>query len=395
MKKYEDALHRQMKNVHVSSGLRAKTIQAMKGHEEENIVKHKVRTALVMALVCVLCAAAALAAAGQMGLLDYLKMPQGTEIPENAGDYIDTDIISTKHENYTVNVREAYYDGEQLLMTVDVIPPEGVLLIGEDMELTDNWQNLVWPEELDESDTRTVQDYYRENGYKKICSVGMQIRGDWEQQELCSMDWVLSQDNVMTIFMKLLYTENKPHRDVGLTVSATPYDDPEAPDAQPDYTQSILIEGVVPLEKVETAETNELIRVNEAPMMFDSIGVRVDRVVMEEKPLEIHYTIEYTVVDPEKYKKTDYGLWFEFIDPNSTAEEPYEQRLKSGPSADGESGPVDGDVETARHFRETGTLALSEKADQYTLRAYECWEKQRFDTCTFTVRPGSEEDLPQ
>ena len=32
------------------------------------------------------------------------------------------------------------------------------------------------------------------------------------------------------------------------------------------------------------------------------------------------------------------------------------------------------------HFRQIGTLSLSEKADCYALRAYECWEKRRFDT---------------
>ena len=32
------------------------------------------------------------------------------------------------------------------------------------------------------------------------------------------------------------------------------------------------------------------------------------------------------------------------------------------------------------HYRQTGTLSLDEKADCYTLRAYECWEKRRFDT---------------
>ena len=93
------------------------------------------------------------------------------------------------------------------------------------------------------------------------------------------------------------------------------------------------------------------------------------------KPLEMDYAIEYTVVDAEKFAQTDDGLWFEFIDPNSREEQPYDQRLKEGFSSMRSVEPVDD-----THFRQIGTLSLSEKADRYTLRAYECWEKRRFDT---------------
>ena len=93
------------------------------------------------------------------------------------------------------------------------------------------------------------------------------------------------------------------------------------------------------------------------------------------KPLAMDYAIEYTVVDAEKFAQTDDGLWFEFIDPNSREEQPYDQRLKEGFSGVGSVEPVDD-----THFRQIGTLSLSEKADRYTLRAYECWEKRRFDT---------------
>ena len=53
------------------------------------------------------------------------------------------------------------------------------------------------------------------------------------------------------------------------------------------------------------------------------------------------------------------------------------QRLKDGILQKGRS------VEhrwMTRIIRQTGTLSLDEKADCYTLRAYECWEKRRFDT---------------
>lgn len=34
-------------------------------------------------------------------------------------------------------------------------------------------------------------------------------------------------------------------------------------------------------------------------VLYEDIGVRVDRVLMTVKPLEIYYSIEYTVVDRE------------------------------------------------------------------------------------------------
>lgn len=389
----QEALREQMKQVQVSSRLRAQTIQAMQEKKEEKQVKHKIRTALVTVLVCVLCAAVALAAAGHMGLLDYMSRPLGTGLPEDAEMYIDTDVATAKVDEYTVNVREAYYDGKRTRLAVDVVPPKDVLLVGEMTSLTDSWQDLVWKEELDENDTRTVLDYYKEGGYTQVCSVHM-----WEEdleenrRRGDSYDWVLSEDNVMTIFMEVNYSKERPQHDLHLTVAVAPYDDPEASNAYPNYDKQMTAESVLPLT-AKTVETDTPYYINEEPILFESIGVRVDRVVMEEKPLEIDYTIEYTIVDREKYARTDDGLWFEFIDPNSTETEAWAQRLKDGPSGAGQSGPVDGEFETAVNFVETGTLAAEEKADSYTLRAYECWEKERFDTCTFKVRPASEEEV--
>ena len=389
----EEALREQMKHVQVSSQLRAQTMQAMQEKKEEKQVKHKIRTALVMALVCVLCAAAALAAAGHMGLLDYMSRPQGTGLPDDAEMYIDTDVATAKVDEYTVNVRETYYDGKRTRLAVDIVPPKGVLLTSDTMNLSDNWQNLVRQDEWDENDTRTVLDYYKEGGYTQMCSVHM-----WEEdleenrRRGDSYDWVLSEDNVMTIFMEVNYSKERPQHDLHLKVAVAPYDDPEAPGAYPNYDKQVTAENVLPLT-AKTVETDTPYYINEEPILFESIGVRVDRVAMEEKPLEINYTIEYTIVDREKYAQTDDGLWFEFIDPNSTETEAWAQRLKDGPSGTGESRPVDGDFEAAARFEQTGTLAAEEKADSYTLRAYECWEKERFDTCTFKVRPASKEEV--
>ena len=64
----------------------------------------------------------------------------------------------------------------------------------------------------------------------------------------------------------------------------------------------------------------------------------------------------------------------------------WEQRLKDGPSGAGSSGPTDGgDWDTAVTWQQEGTLALSEWAQSYTLRAYSAWEKTRYDTHTIRM----------
>lgn len=73
---------------------------------------------------------------------------------------------------------------------------------------------------------------------------------------------------------------------------------------------------------------------------------------------------------------------------DSTADEPYEQRLTGGLSPSGTSHPTDGDSQTATHFIQEETLGKNELHDSYTLRAFECWDKQRFDTHTFEMTPA-------
>ena len=132
---------------------------------------------------------------------------------------------------------------------------------------------------------------------------------------------------------------------------------------------------------------------SEAPTLYESIGVQVDRLLIEVKPQEIYVTLDYTVTDRAKYDQLEGGLWFEFINPDSKEEAYYDQRLRSGLTGGGSSGPVDGDPDTATRFTQRETLARNELHDTYTLRAFECWEKERFETHTLTMRPATEMDI--
>ena len=127
---------------------------------------------------------------------------------------------------------------------------------------------------------------------------------------------------------------------------------------------------------------------SEEPVLFSDCGVRVDRLLIEEKPQELYATIEYTVVDPALFASQEGGLWFEFIDPASTAEAPSEQRLTAGMTATGEVVPLDGDAGTATRYVQRQTLGKSELRGCYTLRAFNCWSKERFETHELTLCPA-------
>ena len=131
---------------------------------------------------------------------------------------------------------------------------------------------------------------------------------------------------------------------------------------------------------------------SEEPVLFSDCGVRVDRLLIEEKPQELYVTIEYTVVDPALFAQQEDGLWFEFIDPASTANTPSEQRLTAGMTATGEVVPLDGNAGTATRYVQRETLGKSELRGSYTLRAFNCWSKERFETHELSLQRAAQEN---
>ena len=116
------ALHRQMEGVRVSPQLRRQTLDAAQGKEGRPIMKRKISAALAAALIIAALSAVALAAAGHAGILDFLSRYQGAYIPDNAGDFIESDVATLDDGALTVSVRELYYDGRTARMTVGVTP---------------------------------------------------------------------------------------------------------------------------------------------------------------------------------------------------------------------------------------------------------------------------------
>ena len=384
------ALHRQMEGVRVSPQLRRQTLAAAQGKGEIPIMKRKISAALAAALIIAALSAVALAAAGHAGILDFLSRYQGAYIPDNAGDFIESDVATLEEGALTVSVRELYYDGRTARMTIDVTPKdERILLLGTDCSMLDGWQNLTHPLDgsWNDADTRTVLDVYRAGNYTSAYRISLWTSETAAGSADGAMDYTLGEDGTLTVYLEQSYDSDLPERDIALVVDAIPFADPEGDTLDFDARQTISQQLTMAAAKAEpTAQAG--VYVSAEPIVYESIGVRVDSVRIEVKLLELYAAIEYTIIDRELYAQTDGGLWFEFIDPDSTASAPYEQRLTGGLSLSGTSHPTDGDLQSATHFIQEETLGKNELRSSYTLRAFECWDKQRFDTHTFEMVPA-------
>ena len=371
------AMQEAMDSVRLSPRLRARTLYAMRGKQERSYrMKRKLSVAMACALIGIMLVTAALAVANHTGLLDFIGQYDVT-LPENAADFVQTNIASGESDGLHVAVQEAIYDGRRLRMTVDLkMDGEKPLLTAMDCALNTPWTFL--DRTAAGTEALTVLDAYHVDGYTDLYYIGTSISDGLEDTGEMSMnswsgDYTLQEDGTLTCYYELTFLEDQPQRTLTFTATAMQY---------VDKGDTMELNRVNPRAKVEvridltaSKDTGERY-ISDAPVEYESIGVRVDQVLMTVKPLEIDYVISYTITDPEKFAVTDEGLWFEFIDPNSTETEPFAQRLNAGLSTMDTTGNQD----LTKVQEQTGSLALSELRDTYTMRAYECWNKQRFET---------------
>ena len=206
-----------------------------------------------------------------------------------------------------------------------------------------------------------------------------------------SHDFILGDDGSLTIFIQNEFEDDLAERPCTLRLTLTPYEEPLTPSsiAQDEkreiLEQSLTLTAAVSDQAADDGAVSTYI--SESPVLYESIGVQIDRLTLEIKPLEIYAKIEYSVTDPAAYAETDDGLWFEFIDPQIEGA-PYDQRLAPGLTGSGTVLPVDGDLENAQHYVQYETLSKSELHDAYVLRAYNAWSKERYDTHEIQVQPG-------
>ena len=407
-KELAERLRTETDGVHAAPMLVQRTLRAAYGKEEKPVMKKKIAWAAAIALLAVMLCAAAIAAANRWGMLDFIdRYAVDHYIPEDAQTYVQTDVAQLENEWVTVSIRELYYDGRTSRMTVDVTPnAEHVLLVGEDICLSDPFINLTHEYVMDgENDLRTVYQAAQEEGYKSVYAANFCVMDAEHGIAGGSMDYILGEDGTLTIFQQEEYAENRPQREVTFQVILMPYDAPLDPEGYADYDRRDTLETTLTLTASASA-TDAPVRDGEIPNVFVSrepveypgVGVRVDRLTIKVKPQDIYAIIDYTVTDMDAFARTDHGLWFEFIDPAKAMEQPAEgnyaqQRLTSGLSGGGMVSPTDGEMEEPTMYRQTETLGKNELHETYTLRAFDCWEKERFETHTFEMRPATAEDM--
>lgn len=381
-------MRKEMSAVHVSPQLRSSTLRAAQG-KEERLMKKKLSAVAVFLLILMVGCAAAIAMAYRAGILDFAGRYQNAYVPKDAQNYVNTDVLHLENDLVSVSVHELYYDGRISRMTVDVHPKNpATLLLGPTSFPEDSWRDVVHlNDQWDESDMRTIANVYQEEGYQAVYSADTWIKPTLGEVSGGMGDNTLNPDGTLTLYCQVEYTDDQPFRDAVFQLYLTPWETPLGSDSAFLHEKTVVLEAPLMLEA--DASRNETY-VSAETADYPTAGVRVDQVRIELRPQEIHAVVDFTVIDRESYAKTDGGLWFEFINPESTAETPYDQRLKSGMSGGGSVTPLDGDPETATRFRQAETLGRNELHDTYTLRAYECWEKQRFETHTFEMVKAEE-----
>ena len=384
-------LHTQMNAARVYPQLRQQALSAARG-KEERTVKKKISMTLVFALVGALLASAALAAAmNRAGVLDFISRYSDIYIPEDAANFMQTEPTIIELDEATITVRELYYDGRIARLTVDAAPKdEKTLLMGVDSYVGDPWQDLVsltW-DDMDRSDTRSIADAFADYGYERAYNVNIDaLEGEDGLPIGGSQDFVLGEDGVLTVFSEWKFLNDQPEREVAMQAIFNGYE--ADADGRPVWVDGINRHSIPLTLTASTREEDTVLAyVSAEPTLYESIGVRVDRVMIEVKPLELYATVDYTVIDEALYAATDDGLWFEFVDETIETDQPYDQRLAGGLS--GSSGI---DSIGSGRYRQNETLGLNELHDVYTLRAYSAWEKVRYEAHDIAMRPATAEDL--
>ena len=365
----------EMDDVKVSPQLRRRTLEAAMGKHRSRLKKRSI--VILAALLVLLLGAAGIAAVYRAGMLDFAGRFMGSYVPKDAQAYVQTDLLTMENDLIRAEVKELYYDGSVSRITVDVKARDSrTMLLGMDMAPDDNWQNMfrlsrTW----DETDKRTAADVYAQGN--DLAAYAVEARFELDGIDGGSSDYHLNEDGTLTLYLQQEYTDALPVRSGIFYISLTPYQTPLAQNSATLPELQIKLE--CPLEMTE-AEFAKEVRLSTESKAFESVGIRVDEIRVEKRAHEIHATITGIIINRGRYEAQGNGLWFEFIDPSSTADQPHLQRLKSGLTA---SGSVDqfGDC-----FKQHVTLGREEMHDTYTIRAYNMITKERYETQTFTMK---------
>jgi len=333
--------------------------------EEERKPMKKTRWKLgaAVAAAVLLMAATAFALTNTWGILDFLtSRRQNVSVLPEAEEIVQKDVPQQggKAAYATFAVREAVYDGKEVFIALEARPTEEqYLLLGPDA-YPDNPVGDLGP--LFAGKAGTIADYAHETGKSLIHTfAGIDSAS-------CSIDFLLEEDGTLVYLINGRY-EAEGKLELTVDCGVAPFVDQDGK-MTVDHASLQRTPLTVSLENTGTKRT----ATSAAAADFASCGVRVERVTMTGSEMGIYVTIEYTVTDEEKYAKTGDGLWFEFLDENG-------EILPFGAGTAGAGVASDG-----KTFVQDITLPAAEKLPEMViLRAFNCWTKERYDTCAIDL----------
>lgn len=335
-------------------------------------MKRKWPAGLVLAAAAMLLTTVALAMASQAGMLDFMHH-FNAYIPGDAQTYVKKDVAVFDHELVTVQVRESYYDGRTLRLALDITPKEeGVLLLGTNVRMDSPWQELICIDDadIDPADTRTVRDVAA--GYEKAYRVSVEEYSEIRIPSFAALpgcgDCVFDPETgVLTWYYQQLYNDDLSQRTVDFEVIMLQT-----------YGTEPMISGYIEywqtLEVTSAAETPTYEGLG--PVDYPQAEARISRLLLEVKPQEIYYTIEFTA--PEKQLTphiTSSAVLFEFLGAEAPNQKlPYGLVGTYGVRRVGED-----------QYVQWGTLGRDELHESYQLRAHDADDFTRYETMTIPV----------
>ena len=372
---FSESLDKRLSGLQEVPWLEAKVLAKAEG---EKPVKKKLSAAtIVIVVLLVLAMAGAVAAAlNSWGVVDFAGNRAWTYVPETAQESISKEEQTFETDFVKCTVQESYYDGKILRAAFLIEPKDKTLLIhsGDDFE-------DPFSDDIDETIAQYAQEHF--DGSMAVVWIFPQV--DSENGE---GDCRHNEDGSIVLYMEDCLKEEQPElTEIPLEVGYAPVTDGERAAERAPMTL-----------KVQAVESE--LYVCEDPLDFPEAGVQVTRAALTVTPLEIRVELDYTVTDLEKYNATEDGLWFEFVNPKSTATDYFGQTFESGMAGGGSVACLDvreneqnedeeeysQPAKLGSRYRQTDTLGLNALYDEYTLRAYNCWEKNRYETVSFRVK---------
>jgi len=322
--------------------------------------------AAAIVLACLLSAGTVLAVKNSWGIFDFLSgRRQNVKVLPEVANMVQKEVSQKGNETEFGDfvVREAVFNGKSVYIVIDVEPSSSrYLLLGPDAFPTDPISNMG---PIFSNITGTIADYAKGNN-KEMINTSVGIDG----VSCNSIDYILEEDGTLVYMLNANIDSSSVQEDIEITCVAAPFVSLEGKNFIDDKNKKETTLSVTLINSgTEETVTSDM------PVVFSDIGVRVDKVTLTASAMEIYADIEYTVIDKEKFEKTDKGLWFEVLDDTGNP--------ISGGISSGEGIQV---LDENRFIQRFSLQASETLPSEVTLRGYNILDKNRYEAHRFEMK---------